>query len=32
MVGGIVISRITTDEKLSNSILRDTKAFVLEAQ
>jgi len=32
MIGGIVISRITTDEKLSNSILRDTKGFVLEAQ
>jgi TetR/AcrR family transcriptional regulator, transcriptional repressor for nem operon len=32
MIGGIIISRITTDEKLSNSILRDTKAFVLEAQ
>ena len=32
MVGGIVISRITTDEKLSNRILRDTKAFVLKAQ
>lgn len=32
MVGGIVISRIATDRKLSNSILRDTKAFVLKAQ
>jgi len=32
MIGGVIISRITTDEKLSNSILRDTKAFVLEAR
>ena len=32
MVGGIVISRLTTDERLSNRILKDTKAFVLETQ
>jgi TetR/AcrR family transcriptional regulator, transcriptional repressor for nem operon len=32
MIGGIIISRITTDEKLSDSILRDTKAFVLGAK
>jgi TetR/AcrR family transcriptional regulator, transcriptional repressor for nem operon len=29
MVGGMMLSRIVTDPKLSDSLLRDTKAFVL---
>ena len=30
MVGGMLLSRIVTDPKLSDSLLRDTKAFVLK--
>jgi hypothetical protein len=30
MVGGMMLSRIVTDRKLSDSFLRDTRDFVLE--
>lgn len=31
MVGGMMLSRIVTDTKISDSFLRDTKSFILQA-